>query len=59
VNGGANLNLVTKHDGSTAVWMASFHGHADVVEELFHRGADMNQARKHNTHTHIHSPDMI
>jgi hypothetical protein len=46
VSGGANLNLATKHDGSTAVWMASFHGHANVVEELFYRGADMNQARK-------------
>ncbi len=47
VSGGANLNLATKHDGSTAVWMASFHGHANVVEELSRRGADMNQARKH------------
>ena len=45
VSGGANLNLATKHDGSTAVFMASFHGHANVVEELFRRGADMNQAR--------------
>jgi hypothetical protein len=46
VSGGANLDLATKHDGSTAVWMASFHGHANVVEELFRRGADMNKARK-------------
>ena len=45
VSGGAILNLATTHDESTAVWMASFMGHSNVVDELFRRGADMNQAR--------------
>lgn len=42
LDAGAPVDL-TDPDGNTLLMLAAYHGHADLVRELGHRGADVNR----------------